>query len=55
MTNQTYNLMTAIIGAVLMMMALIVLVPNGLLAYLFMLVAGAVIITISIRNTLRGK
>jgi len=55
MTNQTYNLMTAIIGAVLMMMAIFVLAPNGLLLHLLMLVAGAVIITISIRNTLRGQ
>jgi uncharacterized membrane protein YeaQ/YmgE (transglycosylase-associated protein family) len=55
MTAHTYNLLAGLAGAVLAMFALSVLAPNGLLIYLFMLVAGVVIVVISYRNTLEGK
>lgn len=53
MTNQTYNLLMALMGCVCLMVALMVLMPNGLWLYLVLYAFGVVGITISIRNTLR--
>jgi hypothetical protein len=55
MTNNTYNLLMALMGCVCVMLALVVLVPNGSWIYLFMLAFGVVGVNTSIRNTLRGK
>ena len=55
MTNNTYNLLMALMGCVCVMLALVVLVPNGLWLYLVLYAFGVVGVNTSIRNTLRGK